>query len=240
METRPGPIRKTWDWVGHIHLVSWLADLVVHGWTYAVSGAAATLFGRWAFISHYGALPVALVALFVFVAAVWSLNGLVWLNGQRRPSRARIKFDYTWGLAVDNVVPGLDLENKQNTLEFRMIVRNATNGPIRVHLKTMTVTIEDRFYTFSDVSFVLSMGGSTTVIPDAGFDSTAYSSFKDRTVGTLTYEAEYGHPSDRYARVSARKLELHVFKHRTAVPRQKPTQAVIVNWLLREETDEAI
>ena len=231
--------RRTWEWVSHIHVITWLIEIIhwlTAQWSVVVSATLSIGAAYWAWATQWGYLPVALVALGVFVASIWGLNGILWLRRQSRPSRARISFDYSYGLPLENVVGSLDPENKDNTLEIRLVVRNVASGPAKVLLEKMRVTIEDRFVEVTNIPFVLPRDLRLTVIPNAGFKLEAYRKFKDRTTGQLEYSMLYGHPSEAYSRRATKTLQLDVFKRKN--PGKK--ESLTVNWLLRTEDDLAL
>lgn len=231
-------IHKFWEWIGHIHVATWLYEMFVALWPVPIMSTMLAIgSGYWAFISKWGYLPTALVALGVFVAGIWGLNGIIWLRRQRRPSKEHVTFDYSYGLALEEVVPSLDLTNINNTLEIRLKIRNHATGPIKFLVEEFHTTIEDRFWT-TPVQFngVLPRMGAITLFPGGGFKKDAFDRFEERTKGRLKFSILYGHPDDKLSRRTTKILNLNIFK-RTG---EKELLTVVVNWTIESETDVAI
>ena len=124
-------------------------------------------------------------------------------------------------------------------LEPRLTFRNHANGPARIHVISIRVTIEDRFVEITDVTVHLSRVADTTVFMNKGFNKEAFESFADRTHGTVVYEIEYGHPEGKYLRRAKKSFDLDVFKHHTPATKGVPKRtSVTFNWILRAESDE--
>lgn len=205
MEKGKSFLRRLWEWVGHIHVVSWLLE-IGHG-SVALGAAAAAGVAYWTWSIEHGYLPVFFAALGTFVALIWAINGIVWLRSQARPSKARITFDYSYGLSLEDVIPALDLRNLDNTFEIRLRVRNHANGPVRILVEKFYITIEDRFYG-SPAQFrsVPPRGAATTLFPGGGFKKEAFDKFADTTNGTLEFSILYGHPEDHLSRRARKYL----------------------------------
>src|SRR5216683_756795 len=102
------------EWTEHIHF---LAGIAAH-WSVVVSVLLAMGAGFWTWSAEHAYLPVFLVSLGTFVAVIWAINGIVWLRRQKRPSKARVAFDYSYGIALDEITPSHDEGNEKNCLEF--------------------------------------------------------------------------------------------------------------------------
>jgi hypothetical protein len=221
--------------VGDIHVITWLFE-ISHGSVFVSSVMAAGV-AYWTWSTEHGYLPVFFAALGTFVAVVWAINGIVWLRSQARPSKARITFDYSYGLSLEEVRPSLDVENVDNILEIRLYVRNLTNGPMKILIERFHTTIEDRFYTSpKHGQSVLSRAAATTLFPGGGFKKDAFDKFADRATGTLEFSILYGHPEDAFSRRAAKTLRLDLFKRRN----DKGELSVNINWIVQAESDIAI
>ena len=235
MGQAPGRFRKAWEFVGHVHVVAWLFELTHVSAGVAIIAALGAAY--WAYVTQWGYLPIALTALGVFVAGIWGINGIVWLYSRRRPSKARITFDYSYGLSLENIIPAFDKNNIDNTLEFRLVIRNHANGPVKMLVEKLHATVEDRFFdTPGQVSVTLPRMGNITIFPGGGFNKEAFAKFKDRTYGTLEYSILYGHPEDPFSRKCTKNVALSVFKD----VNDKGEPTVAITWIIKEESDSEI
>jgi len=242
MANRVGLARRVWNWLGQLSLIAWIVDLakwLLLQWSTVLSAAVATGFTIWAWMEQYGYLPLALVALGSFAVTIWTFNGIVWMRRQARPSPARITFDYSHALLFEGVVPALDLENKANTFELRLLIRNAANGPVQFRSENWTLSIEDRITPPSTAIIgTLARGEQRTMFPAGGFREEAYNDFKDRTEGTLEFSILYGHPDDPLSRRMSKTLRIFLFKTKPQARTDKETASI--QWRIVKETDEPI
>ena len=228
---RQGRIRQCWEWLGHLHLAAWLFEIAA----VTVSGLHAGGAAYWASVEWAksdGYLTVYLVGLFVFVTTLWGINAALWMLRQRRPSHARITFDYAYALPLIGVEFGLDVQNKTNTLEIRPRFRNVGSGPIKGKI-SLRVEIEDRFVEFSG-ELMVSKDTERTYFMNKGFSEEAYRSFQERTHGKLKIDILYGHPSDALSRHTVKEIDLLLFK------KTLPTETLALTWLERSDTDEPV
>lgn len=217
----------TWARISDASVLIWLAGIPVS------AGAS-----YWAWVSQWGYLPIALTALGVFVVTVWGINGIVWLKHERRPSKARITFDYSYALAVETVSTSYDPTNSINNLEVRLVIRNHANGPLKILVERLHITIEDRYWTTppNTINLMLPRVAALTIFPGGGFSKEAVDKFAATTRGRLELSFLYGHPEDKFSRRATKTLRLDVFKR--ADDQGKIT--VLVNWLIEAEADVAI
>jgi hypothetical protein len=228
--------RRMWEFVGHIHVITWLFE-ISHG-SFVISSIAAAGVAYWTWATEHGYLPVFFAALGTFVAVVWAINGIVWLRSQARPSKARITFDYSYGLSLEEVTPALDVDNVNNTLEIRLYVRNLANGPMKITTEQFDTTIEDRFHMMpTKIEAVLPRAAAITLFPGGGFRKEAFDKFADRTTGTLEFSILYGHPEDQLSRRTTKTLRLGIFKLRND---KGELLSAAINRLVQKESDMAI
>lgn len=231
-QERQNLLRRGWEALAHLHLATWIAETISGHWGIAVSGAASIGLGYWAWILQWGYLPVVLVALGVFATGIWALNGILWLARQRRPSQARVAFDYSYGIALDEVIPSHDPNNVDNSLEFRFQIRNVAPGPIKYHAERIDIIVDDdRIRTVRDIKGVLPRN-SWVLLKVGGFTKAVVDFLPDRTKGSYEYSISYGHPNDKFSHRTKKQITFDLIKHEGKV-----TGAP---WIIREETDEAI
>lgn len=232
MEKRPGFFRRAWGWVAHIRLATWLFDIAHGGTVLAVMGAVGA--GYWAYLTQWGYLPIALTFLGVFVAAIWGINGILWMQGRNRPSKARITFDYSYGLNLDGLGVGFEPDNENNALQFWLQLRSHTNGPVKYSVEKFRTTVEDRFIDIPrTVTGILPRAGQITIYPGSGLKKEAIDAFKNRFYGTIEYSILYGHPEDALSRRWSRTLTLEVIKKKDETGKEGVTHF----WFVKEDSD---
>ena len=155
---------------------------------------------------------------------------------QRRPSKAQVTFDYSYALALEEIVPSFDVINANNTLEVRRKIRNHANGPMKFLVERFHTTIEDRFWT-TPVKFeaVLPRAGGITLFPGDGFKKDAFDKFADTTNGRLDFSILYGHPEDNLSRRATKTLKLDVFKRKL----EKGNPIVLIKCIIESKKDVA-
>ncbi|MCI0556689.1 MAG: hypothetical protein L0287_37595 [Anaerolineae bacterium] len=185
----------------------------------------------WAWVSQWGYFPIALTGLGVFVATIWGINGIIWARRQSRPSKARMAFDYSYGIALDEVIPAHDEGNEMNCLEFRFQIRNVAPGPMKYKAERIDVIIGDRIRTSRDIVGILPRN-SWIQLKIGGFEKTMVNALDDRTVGTHEFSIIYGHPQDEYSRRAKKKIRFDLVK--------KDGKVTGAPWVILEENDDPI
>jgi hypothetical protein len=188
------PLRRGWEWLGHIHLAEWIWTLIVS----ALNGIGVGYAAWWAWATQWGYLPIYLSGLTAFTLTIWLINGVIWLRRQARPSHTRIAFDYSYAMALEDVEYSVDDDNEVNTLEVRPRFRNVASGPIKFIVEKIETRIEDRIASARQIDGVIPRATLRTIIPNSGFRRDAYDQFRDRTKGMMGYVVRYGHPDDEY------------------------------------------
>jgi hypothetical protein len=104
--------------------------------------AVLLMFGAsfWTWSAEHEYLPIFLVGLGTLVAVIWGVNGVIWLRAQTRPSKAKMTFDYSYGVALDEIFPSHDREN----------VANVAPGPLKYKVERVDVVIGDRIRALRD------------------------------------------------------------------------------------------
>jgi hypothetical protein len=141
-------------------------------------------------------------------------------------------FDYSYGLAIDEIIPAHDNDNRENCLEFRFLIRNTAPGPMRYKAERIDVIIGDRIRTSRDLIGVLSRNAWTT-LRVSGFDKELVSALKNYESGTYEFSIVYGHPQDNYSRRMTKRLRFDLVKKDAKVNEEAP-------WVILEEKDDAI
>ncbi|MCR6631997.1 MAG: hypothetical protein NVV74_19190 [Magnetospirillum sp.] len=147
-----------------------------------------------------------------------------------------MQFEYSFGLALEGVIPSYDSGNELKTLEFRLVFRNVSDGPMAVQVDKFIVKIADRFCESETCKMTIPRSSSITIFPSAGFSNEAFRAFPDRVSGSIEYEATYGHPESLPVRRAHKMLHANLFINRDA----SGIQSVRANWVVSEESDMPI
>lgn len=203
---------------------------VAFNWQVIVSATVGIGAGAWAWwnwATQWGYLPVALVGLLVFVAVIWLWNGIIWLKHQKRPSKQRTLFDYSYGLDISNVYLGRD--KKDETIQIGVVLKNTASGPVQFYVEDMDVIIENRTLTQPEFK---KREGVIPIISERVFfyPPMPQDYFKDRSRGMLKITIKYGHPELGYLRRIKRKLDLSV----------RVDEKLSCVYLIEEESDAPI
>jgi hypothetical protein len=179
---------------------------------------------------------------FWFWPALTGLAGLVigmWLNlfvRQKESGSAATaernqgqSIDYAHGLALQQIQPSLDLGNAVDTLEIRLVLKNAADGPLKFTIEHFDVEMFGNVTRVAGTTAVIPKDGNLTIFPNKGFSKTQYIGFKSRGVGRIEYSILYGHPDKAPSRRAYKLLHLDLFKKR---------QGFSLNWIVQNETDE--
>jgi hypothetical protein len=205
--------------------------LLTSNWMLAVSIVFGFVTSWWAWITQWGYLPVVLFDIFAFGGAVWTLNGVVWFSTRNRPSKQKLTFDYSFGIALDDVIPSHDPENVHNNLEFRFQIRNVAPGPAKYDAERINVVIGDRIRSARNINGTLPRN-SWIQLKVGGFDKDTVDQFPDRIAGTYEYTIIYGHPEDNYTRRGTKRIHFDLVKREGKV--------IAAPWNILEEHDSLV
>ena len=199
--------------------VAWANLLLIVALVCAPVSAYRVMPSDWSVISR-----VLSTTLFAFVVGL-ILYATLWTQSETTGP------NYSYGLVLEQIQPGLDLKNPTNMLELRLIFRNAAGAPLKYIVERLEQQIEGHVVITTGRPAVIAKDGTVTYFPGAGFSGKLYTAFEERTSGALTYSALYGHPDRSYSRHATKRLRLDVFKGNTQID---------INWIIEAETDEPI
>ncbi|SRR6266851_8487549 len=205
-------------------------NLAAHWLTTLLLFAMSTGLPIWTAISEHWSWPLAIaLGVVLFAVGLWIINGIVWLRRQTRPSKAKITFDYSYGIALDDISPSIDPNNETNNLEFRFQIRNVAPGPIKYKAERIDVVVDDRIKSARDITGTLPRN-SWIQLKVGGYEKKIVDTLPDRVAGTYEFSIIYGHPDDEYSRRCKKKIRFDLIKHPN----------VAAPWLIQLETDESI
>jgi hypothetical protein len=231
METKHGRIKTSFEWISRARNIDWLFSIAKQ-WVIPVMAAVGTgIWGLRDYLVQWGYLPIAIICLVVFVVTLWGINGIIWFSRQNRPSRARLIFDYSYGIALDEITPSHDIDNDHNCLEFRFQIRNVAPGPMKYNAERIDVIIGDRIRTARAIAGILPRDGRILLRPP-GFDKITIDSLENRVSGNYEFSIIYGHPADKYSRKLVKRIHFDLIK-RNGIVSGAP-------WSILSESDNEI
>ncbi len=75
-----GKAKTIWEWIGHLHVATWLFELIPGSWSWVVS-VILVVVGVWAWIEQWNYLPIPAL-LFIVATIIWIINGVLWYRGR--------------------------------------------------------------------------------------------------------------------------------------------------------------
>lgn len=213
------------EWAEHVYFIGGIAG----SWSVSMSALLALGAGFWTWSAEHSYVPIFLVMLFTFAVTIWAFIGIIWLRRQVRPSKAKLTFEYSYGIALDEIVPSHDKDNQINSLEFRFHIRNVAPGPLKYKAERVDVIIGDRIRTERNLIGVLPRT-SWTQLMVGGFDQEVVGSLEDRTAGVYEMSIIYGHPDDEYSRRAKKRIRFELIKRDNIISNAP--------WRILEESDE--
>jgi hypothetical protein len=139
--------------------------------------------------------------------------------------------DYAHGLALVMVQPALDHKNAGNTFELRTVIRNAAGLPLKYEIEKYEVVFGEVVIKCAIGPAVMVKDGILTLIPNHGLSRKQYLDLPARATGTLEYQIKYGHPDRALSRRAYKLIQIDLFKKKNGVN---------INWIIRNESEEAI
>ena len=195
-------------WFNHIANTLTLAQFLV-------PAGAAVVTAAWGWTTAWGYLPLALAALFVFSASLWSWIGIVWLLDRANrldPTKGKTAIDCSWGIRLDNAIFNQDIGNPDAEWQMKLHIRNVIQIPLKIDILERKLVIEGRV---PDIKMELPafpailVPGEVTQINFPPYKKGTLPD-KDRLMGEIDISIRYGYPDGPYTRLAIRKLTLQV------------------------------
>lgn len=154
--------------------------------------------------------PHVQVGIGTFVAALWTYIGFIVIVDRRKPRIMRPVQDYSYGLTFEgcnaNYAP-----QSEDALQFGLLLRNYSSGPLRYHIEKFQVLIGDRTTPIGKpqraTNFMPRGGGR--IYKAAPFKKDSLKEFfGKKTMGRADFIIAYGHPEQPPVRRLKMTLEL--------------------------------
>jgi hypothetical protein len=224
-------------WLKRIISFKWVAEflgaVLSAPWSVLLSAGAGICAAIWAWLSQQPLVWVAIAALATFTLLIWMWNGITWARNQKRPSKARISFDYAYGLSLENITLGLDDDGRGDAaLQFGLNLRNATSGPIKYYVEEFDVIVNDRT---AALPLFKNRGGplprdARTIFFYPPFSKSVLEECRPRAAGLIKFTITYGHPEAGYSRRAKKRLSFNA----------RLDNKVGLAYVVEDESDEAI
>lgn len=210
---------------------SFIQNITTINWGFIFTIASSFSVAILAKINQLGYLQLVIYTLVTFTCALFIYNGFIWLKSQKRPSNERLSFDYSYGLALEDIHVGLE---GQEILQLGIKLKNTSGMPLKYCVKNIFMRIGDRvvpFPSFLNSGTVISTGMSSTYFYPPFINKEVVSSLDKKQRGTIEYTIEYGHPEIGFVRSTHKKLELTLLR---------VGQEISCLHLIAEESEESI
>lgn len=122
----------------------WLSSVFPAQWAAVLTATGATLLLWLSAGARIFTSPEFIGAALIFVLILWTLIGLFWLAGRRRPVEVFIARDYSYGLTFQGLSAIWDIRNEDATLQLAIALHNYCPGPLRYSVEKFDVRIDTR------------------------------------------------------------------------------------------------
>jgi len=206
-EKRKPLYSRVWSGLGHISRALWVYHLFG-----AFSVSAVTV------LAGFKSVQIA----YLIPLTVGAFGGTLYVINQVTLAVNRARQGYAYGLAYEGIFLGFSPDTPEMMLQFGILIRNATDRPLRYEVEQFDVVIGDR--TIANPIFA----SSGTLIPRNAQRRYSYPSFRRDQIetfidknpqGVLTFALRYGHPDGPLVRRLKMKisLSLHLESNKAAV-----------------------
>jgi hypothetical protein len=129
------PKLKWLRWLGPVGTV--IANAIVFlttNWGVVVSAGLALITGAWMAAYEFIGQPRVILAIFIFLCALWTYIGFRILNDRRKATVITPERDYAYGLTWEGCLPNY-VPGNETPLQFGLQLRNFSTGPLRYHIE---------------------------------------------------------------------------------------------------------
>lgn len=162
-----------------------------------------------AIYEQYGLLIISLVFLTSLTITLWLFIGILNLKTRIFPSKSEQVYDYAYGLDLVNLHIGYD--KNQNSVQIGLILRNATNYPLKYEVESLSIIIGDR--TIREPKYI----NKGNIICSHSQRIYFYPPFKDDVVNKnelteskVAFKIRYGHPDLGFVRILNNELVANI------------------------------
>ena len=115
-------------------IAAWGANIgafLTTNWIMAMSAAFGLLTAIWKWLTDLVAIPSVELAIFVFLAVLWTSIGITVLSDRRKARLVRTEPEYKYSLTFEGIVPKYNNTHPAAALQFGILFRNYSLGPIK-------------------------------------------------------------------------------------------------------------
>jgi hypothetical protein len=184
--------------------------LLTTNWVAVVSLLLGLVTALWASAVAFFQEPRVQTGIEVFLAALWTMVGALYLYDRTKPRIVRVALDYRYGLTFDGIMPAVDLLNDETWFSVAVQLRNSSQAPIRYAVTEFDVRIGSRALPKPErpMTSVLARGAAKTSSPSRFSKNEMREFFGKRMKGTADITVVYGHPEEKPVRKLTIKAEL--------------------------------
>lgn len=194
-----------------------LLTLLMTNWQLVLSALIALAAGGLGWLRAFVSNPITLTIAGVFLAALWTTIGLLFLVDRRKPRLVQTHQDYRYGLTFEGLTPNFIPANSgmpsAGGLQLALNIRNFSPGPVKYSLEAVDIRLGSRTtqkYKANDISGNMARGAGRQSRPH-GFEAKSLKEFYGAgvTKGTADFSITYG-PVDGPA-VRRLKISMEIY-----------------------------
>lgn len=199
---------------GFGNFLAMLLTLLTSNWGIAVSALISVIVALSGAATNFFENHRVQIGIGVFLATLWTLIGVLALVDRRKPRSVSMFPDYRYGLTFEGMIPNFVSTDswmpEPGGLQFGIMLRNFTPGPIKYVLESLDIRLGTRSipkYKPNSVSGYMARGSGRQAQGE-GFPSGSMAEFygKGPIKGTADFSVAYGPPEEN----SIRRLKISV------------------------------
>lgn len=212
-----------------------LLTFLTTNWVVVMTAALSILAGLLDWTVELFQTPGVQTAIIVFLGSLWTYIGLVVLADRNRPRLTKPFQEYSYGLTFEGLVPNYDPKNPEGLLQFAILLRNYSAGPVKFKVEKFDIVLAKRTlgkFTRTSLGSFMPRGGARQY-SNPPFSADDLKDLIGKTSkGTADFSILYGHPDLAPVRRLSMTLELVVVLN--------PEGPMGYNASIVEERDEPI
>src|SRR6266568_2135051 len=175
--------------------ISFIISFTTTNWVLVMSTISAIGIGLSTWGAQLASDPRVQVAVVAFLSILWSAVGVAVLIDRNRPKLIRPAQDFSYGLTFEGISV-IYVHQRAEGLQFIIMFRNFSSGPLRVQTEKFSVFIEDRAKLMpnpTSATTFLPRGGGRTITLEPFKLQSIKEFFGKSTKGKAEFSVLYGH-----------------------------------------------
>ncbi len=221
--------------------VGWVATVFPGVWVAVLTAAGVTIVAFWAVSIRWLESPEVHTAVFVFLASLWTVIGLLAIADRRKPIETSPKKDFRYGLTFEGLFANFDPTQEAACLQIGANLRNYSPSALRYEIENFIAKIDTRTIESGPLPAVFmprGAGRSTHNLPFRLGHVKEF--FGTRIEGTVTFSIAYGDVDGQLSRRLKMSLQTYFAFPTEEGVRLFPQVPIILgfNHSISKESDE--